>query len=88
MAREIWNNPELLDRFTTILPSEEDSYDEIPGWEGEYMGETHNAVLLYMPMGKGRNATREWFPYSQLRIAEDRQSLYASQWILKQKGLD
>lgn len=88
MAREVWSNKPLLESLTTILPSEEDKYSDIPGWEGGYMQDTSMAVLLYMPEGKGRGATEVWFPKSHLRIAEDRQSIYASNWILHQKGLD
>lgn len=83
MAREIWSNAKLLDSIRVIQPSEEDRYSDIPGWEGEYMAATDGAILLYMP----KTSAEIWFPIGQLRIAEDRQSIYASLWILLQKGL-
>lgn len=84
--REIWSNKALLDSIKEIRPSEEDKYSDIPGWEGHYLAESPDAVLLYIVRDK-RADSDVWFPKSQLRIAEDRQSLYASTWILDQKGL-
>lgn len=87
MAREVWTNARILNSLKTILPSEGDKYSDIPGWEGEYMSSTDAAILLYIPARRGKPSAEIWFPMSQLRIAEDKQSIYASQWILEQKGL-
>lgn len=86
MARQIFTDKLLLDCIDTIKESEENKYSDIPGWEGEFLSTSSRAVLLYMPHGKGRGGTEVWFPFSHLRIAEDRQSIYASTWILTQKG--
>ena len=86
MAREIWTNPQLLDNIEHIKESEEDRYSDIPGWEGEYLASTPDAILLFMPNGKGKNEREIWFPIKHLRKAEDGQSIYASNWILTQKG--
>lgn len=83
MARQIWTDKELLDSLAIIQPSEEDKYSDIPGWKDEeYISSSPKAVLLRIH-SKGDI----WFPLSHLRIAEDKQSIYASEWILKEKGL-
>ena len=88
MAREIYTNPQMMAKIQIISDSEENSYSDIPGWKGGYMAEARSglAVLLYFPDRPGKDA-EVWFPYSQLRKAEDDQSIYASNWILEQKKL-
>lgn len=87
MARSIWTAQFILDRIQTIKESEENKYTDIPGWDKcEFFSDTPDAILLILEV-KGGKRQDFWFPYSQLRIAEDRQSIYCSEWILTQKGL-
>ena len=87
MARQIWTNKELLNSIKVIQESEEDNYSEVPGWEGEYMATTPDAILLYIPSHRGRPVKEVWFPKSQLRLSEDRLSMYAANWLIEAKGL-
>jgi hypothetical protein len=73
--------PTLLDKLAVISDAEENRYSDIPKWEGLVAHQTDAAVLLLV------GGQELWFPLSHLRIAEDRQSLYASDWILKQHDL-
>lgn len=87
MARSIWTDKNLLARIVTIIEIEEDRYTDIPGFDKcEYMSVSSAAVLLILEI-KGSDKKEVWFPFSQLRLAEDRQSIYCSNWILTQKGL-
>jgi len=79
--RDLYTNRDIMDAIPVITDREENKYTDIPGWEGEYTDYTEKAVLLRMPN------TTIWFPFSQLRKAEDGQSIYASNWILEQKGI-
>jgi hypothetical protein len=81
-TRDIFEWKEVLNQIQIISDREEDSYSDIPGWDGQvaYMP-TDKAVCLVI---KGTNV---WFPFSQLRKAEDNASIYASLWILEQKDL-
>jgi hypothetical protein len=81
MSRDIFGFPAVMDSIAVIGDSEENKYSDIPGWEGECENFTGAAVCLSI---KG---TDVWFPFSHLRKAEDGQSIYASNWILKQKNL-
>lgn len=75
-----WKN--IMNDIKEISEREEDDYSDIPGFEGMVtMAPTEKAVCLVI---KGEGV---WFPYSQLRKAEDGQSIYASNWILEQKDL-
>lgn len=88
MARDIFTNKSLIERLQIISDSEENNYSDIPGWEGGYLAEARSgaAVLLWFPHRKGKDQ-EHWFPISQLRRAEDNQSIYASNWIIDQKKL-
>jgi hypothetical protein len=79
MTMDIFKTPELLDRIAVITDAEENRYTDIPKWDGLVETYTERGVKLLLTNGTGI-----WFPLNQLRIAEDRQSLYASNWILEQ----
>ena len=71
----------VLAELKVITESEENKYSDIPDWDGTMISYTSAAALLQI-------GEREvWFPLSQLRKADDEQSVYASIWILEQKGL-
>jgi hypothetical protein len=76
--REIFKTKAVLEEIKEISEKEEDDYSDIPGFYGEIDNFTDRAVQLKI----GQDYT--WFPYSQLRKAEDGQSIYASTW---KKGL-
>lgn len=84
MARSIYTAPHILDVIGVIQGSEEHKYSDIPGFEGEFLASSPNAVLLVLA-GRGVPRREVWFPFSQLRVAEDRLSLYATNWVLDQK---
>lgn len=84
--REIYSVSEAMARIRVISEVEEDFYSEIPRWEGMVLSWTGSAVLLKLPH-KDRTSRDNWFPYSTLRKAEDDHSVYASNWILRKKGL-
>lgn len=84
MAREIYSDKNVMALITVISDAEEHKYDEIPGWDGGYTAVGERAVLLFFPNAKEDEI---WFPFSQLRKTEDGLSLYASRWILYEKGL-
>lgn len=78
---EIYTQPSIMARIAEFTNDQEaDRYSEIPGWEGGMLSATNNAVLLQC------KDTTHWFPFSQLRKAEDGLSVYASMWILNEKG--
>jgi len=83
MGAEIHKRPELMEVIEIIQEHEEDKYSDIPTWTGWVETWTDSAVLLDLP---GRETRSNWFPLSQLRRTEDGKSLYASEWILRQKG--
>lgn len=72
----------ILDAIGVISEREENSYSDIPGFTGQMIEWTDRGILLLMEDG-----SQIWFPISQLRKADDEQSIYASNWILEQKGL-
>jgi len=78
MPFDIYKNSLIISRVQVISDAEESKYSDIPGWEGEYVADTDKAVMLHFPA----NSSNRWFPYSQLRKAEDDQSIYASDWFL------
>ena len=86
MSRSVWTDKDLLDSIAEIQLSEEDKYDEIPKWKNEYLSKSQRALLLSFPDSKG-DKREIWFPLTQLRIAEDRQSIYCSIWFLHKIGL-
>lgn len=79
MPRDIYGWPDAMDSIQVISDREEDSYSDIPGWDGLVSGMSTKAICLIV---KGKDV---WFPFSQLRKAEDDLSIYASNWILEQK---
>lgn len=77
--------PAIMEKIKIIRDNEESLYSDIPEWNEQIAGWTDAAMLLIFP---GRATRREhWMPYSQLRKSEDGLSVYASNWILEQKGL-
>lgn len=80
---EVWELTDFLDTLQVITASEENDYSDIPGWEGEFVVISSKAIKLYFP----KTSLSVWFPLSQLRIAEDKQSIYAPNWLLNNKGL-
>lgn len=77
MATDIFLNKELLAKLDTIEDQDENLYSDVPGWEGQIDGHTNKAIQFIHQDG-----TMQWFPISQLRIAGDAQSIYASNWFL------
>ena len=84
--RDIFNVPEVMHRLAVIQPFEEGKYSDIPKWDGQILEHTTAAVLLHFSKVQ-RPSRINWFPYSQLRKAEDGQSVYATNWIIDKKGL-
>lgn len=84
MLRDITHVQEVMAKIAVIQEHEESRYSDIPKWDGWIENYTDHAVLLKLDRQSGRN---DWFPYSQLRKTEDGKSIYASYWILEQKGL-
>ncbi len=82
MPRDIFTVPEIMAKLCVISDREESRYSDVPGWQGEVMSWTEAAVLF-----RFLDNSEEWLPYSHLRKAEDGRSIYASLWILEQKGL-
>lgn len=72
---------DLLERLQVISDREEDRYSDIPGFGEDVVELRDTSVKLDL------GDRKVWFPLSQLRKAEDDQSIYASKWILEQKGL-
>jgi len=72
---------DAIDLLEVITEREERKYSDIPGFDGDIEASTEKALCLVC------NGKEVWFPHSQLRKAEDGQSIYASNWILEQKGL-
>lgn len=86
--RDIFHTPEVMDMLKVITPFEEAKYSDIPSWDGWIENWTTSAVLLHLNMDPPRvKQNQYWFPISQLRKAEDGQSIYATIWILEKKGL-
>lgn len=73
---DIYSMKHVIDRIAVITDSEENKYSDIPGWDGDCLRESDKSVLLNCKSGE------KWFPYSQLRKAEDNQSIYCSTWLL------
>jgi hypothetical protein len=86
MARDIFTNPDIMMLIREITSSEEHKFSDIPGWQGGYMAVSALAVLLWFP-DREADKDRYWFPFSQLRKAEDNQSIYASNWIISKCDL-
>lgn len=82
MPTDIFKNMIVMEALQVIKPSEENDYSDIPKWDGFLVRATEKALLLEL-----KDGTEVWFPISHLRIAEDKQSIYASNWILEQKKL-
>jgi hypothetical protein len=76
MSRDIFTIPDLVEQIETLDPGDEDLYSDIPGFEGRIEKWTDKAILI----------KRVWFPISQLRKSEDGDEIFASLWILEQKG--
>jgi hypothetical protein len=76
MSRDIFTIPELMEQIEVLEVEDEDLYSDIPGFEGRIEQWTDKAILV----------KRNWFPISQLRKSEDNDAIYASLWILEQKG--
>jgi len=70
-----------LSHVDLITERDEHRYSDIPGFDGDIIDVRPKALCLIL------EGTPTWFPISQLRQAGDGQSLYASKWILEQKGL-
>ena len=85
MAFDIFKTPHVMRAIATISEQEENRYSDIPGWEGMTGFDTAKGVFLVIT--KDARTQEIFFPYSQMRKAEDEQSIYASNWILEQKGL-
>lgn len=86
MPRAIYSNAEIMANIQTMTETEDGMFGAIPGWTGEYVADTPNAVLLFLPERSWRES-EVWFPMRHLRKTSDGQSVYASLWILAQKGL-
>ena len=72
----------LRARLDELRSKDENSYDEIPGWDGFTVEAlTDSAVLLPCEGDK-----KVWFPLTQLRTVD--KEVAASKWILAQKGLE
>lgn len=82
MPRDIYSNKDLIARIPEIGDREEHRYSDIPHWTGEYVAEGPAAVMLCF-----KDRPDLWLPISQLRRAQDGQSIYASKWIIEQKDL-
>lgn len=76
MSRDIYTIPELMAQIEIIDSEDEDLYSDIPGFKGRIEQWTDKAILI----------KKNWFPISQLRKSEDCDEIYASLWILEQKG--
>lgn len=74
--RSIFSIPSVIEKIEVLEVEDEDMYSDIPNWDGRIEQWTELAVLI----GK------DWFPISQLRKDEDFDIIYASFWILEQKG--
>lgn len=83
--REIFQVPEIMSRIAVIQPYEEDKYSDVPKWDNMILEWTISAVLLQFTRIT-RPTRMNWFPFSQLRKAEDGLSVYATSWILDKKG--
>lgn len=79
---DLFNESWIIRRISTISEFEEDRYSDIPKWSGQYVTTTQYALLLRLDDGRD-----VWVPFTQLRKAEDENSLYASNWILNERGL-
>lgn len=86
MPRDIYTVPEVMLTLQVIRDAEEDGYSDIPGWDGTVLGWSDKAIKIRAG-NKGEPLREVWLPVSQLRKAGDGQSVYASVWILDQKGL-
>jgi hypothetical protein len=86
MARSIYSIPEVMARIDEITDAEESRYSDIPGWDDTVLQVGDKAVKIKAGR-RGKSPEEIWMPLSQLRKAHDCQSVYASVWILDQKGL-
>jgi hypothetical protein len=86
MTRTIFEFPEVMRAIALIAETEEGKFSEVAGWDGSIRSHSDKAVLAYIEP-KGQKPEQIWLPLSQLRKTEDGYSIYASDWILAQKGL-
>jgi hypothetical protein len=86
MSRSIYAENEIMDKIATITESEENRFSDVPGWDGDILASSPASILIECS-NKGHPVTETWMPLSQLRKSEDKQSIYASNWILEKKNL-
>lgn len=87
MAPDVFTVPEVMRAIEPITDREENRYSDIPHWEGSVMSWTDKALCVRVTKRQPDGSYDVWLPLSQLRKAGDEQSIYASDWILEQKGL-
>jgi hypothetical protein len=88
MSRDIFTIPEVVEAIAVITEEEDGKYMEIPDWSGGVEAWTENAVLLSIEARDDEtDRSPYWFPYSQLRKDISETEIYASFWILNEKGL-
>ena len=85
MTASIFENREAMDKIAVISEDEEDRYTDVPGWDGTCF--SSNKAIRVTVAPRGQTPRDVWLPFSQLRKAADGQSVYASVWILDQKGI-
>lgn len=85
--RIIYEVDDIMQHIAIIQEHEEGKYSDIPRWNGWIESWTDKAVLLHIEEPGRTRQNQHWVPYSQLRKAEDGQSIYATLWILNKKGL-
>lgn len=84
MSRSIFDIETVMQQLEVISEQDEDRYSDVPGWSGEIMSWSPDAVLIVFDDSRKEMI---WLPVSQLRRSEDGQSIYATNWILEKKGL-
>lgn len=78
---DIYRSPIVMGKIRVMLEIEEDLYSDIPRWNGTYIHSTESAVLMQI------GDKQVWLPFSQLRKTDDGLTIYATNWIIDEKGL-